>query len=618
MSSIDKFNFFWQNIRRVLTQERFALAPIWVQLIAIFIVSATLIIGLSPFLGSLANSYKIFADPAYYADAKGPIELTVGLIQVMVGMILFSFIISVLSAALVNLIENIKSGSLPYRKRGHILFVNYNIKLPLILDQFNIRAKDKGIIEDVVLLFAEAKTVGFFRSKYNKDRWENLEIFIRQGEVMSFHSFERLSIFHAKALVILLPDNKENEFIADNFNLKILTTLTNNQAFFNHLNEKQASRKPIKCSIELSNHSDARKIALELTSNKSGSLFTVITPGDVIGSILARSKVDIVYYKVFFEVLAFDGSTIHFVDPKQFGSKQNFVGMSFEQLLFSFSGGTLMGFSRSNNEGYFQINLCPFKVEFSSNDWFLFLTPNVREIKYVPQDYNPQEISTNSSIISPNEEASKKICVIGSAWTLENIDDFIDLNSLISLHESQKVFSNPAEYFSNSFLQYLHEGNFDNIIINLEDELGFRLTMLLISANKDNPIFLSKIMTILGDPVTERLLSNNVLKSNTVLSHKLSARYIAQLSFQKNLDRLFQELAFTEGSEFNLLEVDKHIPSGLLTDVKSVRKLLAAHEMVYLGTVDEEKNVNLEATDFKGTKQILVLSFGKYKSKVSI
>jgi hypothetical protein len=601
-----------------LTQERFALAPIWVQLIAIFIVSAILIFGLSPFLGNLANSYKLFADPANYANASGPMELVVGLVQVMVGLILFSFIISVLSAALVNLIQNIKSGSLPYKKRGHILFVNYNIKLPLILDQFDIRAKDKGIIEDVVLLFPEPQTVTFFRNTYDKDRWENLEIFIRQGEVMSFQTFDRLSIFNAKAIVILLPDNQEDSFLADNFNLKILTTLTNNQAFFKHLSEKQQKAKPIKCSIELSNHSDARKIALELTANKAGFLFTVITPGDVIGSILARAKVDIVYYKVFFEVLAFDGSTIHFVDPKQFGSKQNFDGMSFEQLLFSFTGGTLMGFSRSNESGSFKISLCPFKEEFSYKDWFLFLTPNVRELKYTPQNYKPEEIIEDPSIIPPYEEASKRICVIGSAWTLENIDDFIDLNSLVTLNESHKVFNSSTEYFSDSFLKYLHDGDFDNIIINLDDELGFRLTMLLVSANKDNPIFLTKIMTILGDPITERLLNTNILKSNTVLSHKLSARYIAQLSFQKNLDRLFQELAFTEGSEFNLLEVDKHIPSGLLTDVHTVRKLLATHEMVYLGTVDEEKNVNLEATDFVGTKQILVLSFGKYRSKSTL
>lgn len=611
MSIFDKFKLFRRNIRRPLTQERFALASIWVQLIAIFIVSALLIIGLSPFLGDLATSYKLFADPSNYADASGPTQLVVGLIQVIVGLILFSFIISVLSAALVNLIENIKSGSLPYKKHGHILFVNYNIKLPLILDQFDYRAKDKGIIEDIVLLFSEPETVDFFRSQLQKDRWRNLEIFIRQGDVLSIQTFHRLSVLRAMAIVILLPDNLENTFLSDNFNLKILTTLTNNQPFLKHLTEKQASSKPVKCSIELSSHSDAKKIALDLTSNKAGSLFNVITPGDVIGSILARTKVDIVYYKVFFEVLAFEGSTIHFVDPKQFGPANNFKGLSFEQLLFSFTGGTLIGYSYANKAGSLEINLCPFKKAVTDKDWFLFLTPRVKGIKYSPQTYNANAVRKNRAIIPPNEQASKRICIIGSAWTLENIDDFIDTNSLVTLNESHKVFDSPSEYFSEAFMRYLHDGNFDTIIINLDDEVGFRLTMLLTSTNKDNPHFLTKLVTILGDPVTEQLLSTNVLKSNTVLSHKLSARYIAQLSFQKNLDRLFQKLAFTEGTEFNLLEVGKHIPAELLTDVQQVRQMLAAHEMIYLGTVDDEKNINLEATEFNRTEQILVLSLGK-------
>ena len=162
-----------------------------------------------------------------------------------------------------------------------------------------------------------------------------------------------------------------------------------------------------------------------------------------------------------------------------------------------------------------------------------------------------------------------------------------------------------------AFLQGLHEVDYDNIIINLDDEQGFRLTMLLVSKNRNDKSFMTKIVTILGDPVTEQLLNTNVLKSNTVLSHKLAARYIAQISFQKNLDRLFTELAFAEGAEFNLLEVGKHIPADLLVDLSELKKMLAAHKMVYIGTVDNEKNVFLEASTFSDTKQILVLSFGE-------
>jgi len=357
LPKLERFKLFIRNSRRILTPERFALASVWVQLVAIFLTSAAIIIAFSPFVGDLPLTYKIFADPSYYADAKGPVPIATGLILVLLGLVLFSFIISVLSAALIKLIENIKSGSLPYKGSGHTVFINYNIKLPLILDQVNLRAKDKGSVENVVLLFSDNGVVNSFRSLLDKERWNNLDIFIRQGNVMAFKTFERLSISNALGIVILMPDKGGDNFAADNFNLKVLTTLTNNHAFFQHLSDRQGSRHPVKCSIELSNNKDSRDIALELTSHGAGALFAVITPGDVIGSILARAKVDVVYYKAFFEILSFDGSTIHFIDPKKLLDKGNLGGLLFEQLLFSFEGGTLLGFSGVNKEGGFEMSL---------------------------------------------------------------------------------------------------------------------------------------------------------------------------------------------------------------------------------------------------------------------
>ena len=610
MPKLERFKLFIRNSRRILTPERFALASVWVQLVAIFLTSAAIIIAFSPFVGDLPLTYKIFADPSYYADAKGPVPIATGLILVLLGLVLFSFIISVLSAALIKLIENIKSGSLPYKGSGHTVFINYNIKLPLILDQVNLRAKDKGSVENVVLLFSDNGVVNSFRSLLDKERWNNLDIFIRQGNVMAFKTFERLSISNALGIVILMPDKGGDNFAADNFNLKVLTTLTNNHAFFQHLSDRQGSRHPVKCSIELSNNKDSRDIALELTSHGAGALFAVITPGDVIGSILARAKVDVVYYKAFFEILAFDGSTIHFVDPKKLVIKGNLGGLLFEQLLFSFEGGTLLGFSGVNKEGGFEMSLCPFGKAVKETDWLLFLTKNIKELQYKPLSAVP-DLVRNKEIIPPKEAASKKICVVGNAWPLGNIDDFMDVSSLASLEESQFVFEESSEYFKPTFLKSLHEGDYDNIIINLDDELGFRLNMLLVSKNRNDSRFMTKVVTILGDPVTEQLLNTKVLKSNTVLSHKLAARYIAQISFQKNLDRLFTELAFAEGVEFNLLEVGNHIPADFLGDLNVLKRMLAAHKMVYIGTVDKEKNVYLEATTFSNTKQILVLSFGE-------
>lgn len=603
MKIINQIKEAWKKLRRLPTAERFALAPVWIQLVAIFISSAAIIFLMSPFLGNLANSYKIFTDPAYFADVVGPVQVVAGLIQVLLGMMLFSFIISVLSAALVKYIESIRSGSLAFRRGGHMIFVNYNVKLPLILDQLDIRAKDRGVTEEIVLLFSDIGTVANFRDQIDSKRWKNLDIFIRQGDLMNFKTFERISVFEALSLVILLPDGTPNHFLADNINLKVLTTLVNNQQYRQHLEERRASKKPIKCSIELSNNADSRVIAQRM----SQSLFTVITPGDVIGSILARGKVDIVYYKVFFEVMAFDGSTIHFVNPQVFGVE--LVGKSFEELYFGFEGGTLLGYSGINQAGEYRMRLCPFGQDLTSSDWLLFLTTKVNRIVFRPSD-DSFKLEKLDVIIPPTESVAKQICVIGNHNPLGNIDDFIDVQSMRALEEAHFVFDNLEEYFTDKFLQRLKSSNFENIVVNLDDETGFRLTMWLVSKEGTSDEFLKKLVTILGDPVTENLLSHYHLKFNTVLSHKLSARYIAQISFQKNLDRLFEELAFPAGVEFNLLEIGKHIPLGLVKDRKGLTRLLAGQQLIYLGIVDEDKNVYFESSNFAAAKQILVLSQG--------
>jgi hypothetical protein len=89
------------------------------------------------------------------------------------------------------------------------------VKLTLILDEFNLRAQHKDIVEDVVLLFAEPEIVSNFHDHLDSERWSNLEIYIRQGDLMMFSTFERQGVFKALAMVIFLSNHMESIFTAD-------------------------------------------------------------------------------------------------------------------------------------------------------------------------------------------------------------------------------------------------------------------------------------------------------------------------------------------------------------------------------------------------------------------
>lgn len=602
------FRLRLRRAARVLTPDGFALAPLWVQLGAIFATSALTVLLFSPLVGSLSLSYRLFADPSSYADADGFSQLFFGFIQVGCGLILFSFIISVLSAALEQLIERIRGGTRPYRKRGHLLIVNRNHKLPLVLDEINQRHELLGKDVDVVLLLGDRAEVAAFKESTELKRWPYLHLYVRQGDLLSFSTYDHVSIYGAFGVVVLAANDDETEFYQDNFNLKILTTLVNEAAFARHLAEHQMQHRPIKCAVELSSQMQSRTIAQSLTASGRKPMFSVATPGDVIGRVLSRSVIDIVYYKIYSEVFSFEGHSVYFVNPQRFAAQGLKPGRKFEDLCRNFTAGVLIGYSHAG-QGELEVQLAPMGQPLAEGDWLLVIARSAEAVAFA--EAPPTALPDTSVIVPPSEMQRRNICVIGQARSFQQLESFLHVDSRSGLIDSHTVFANVADYFDPTFVDRLRRGNFDNIIINLEDEVGFRFTLYLLTYFTSDDPFLSKLVTVLKDPVIERLLSRNAKYRNTILSDKLAAKYITQLSFQKNLEKVYDELSAPEGAEFNLLEVGVHIPREMLTSKQAVKDTLLARDIIYVGTVDAHNDIHFDADDFTGVKQLMVVSQGE-------
>jgi len=606
VTSRPRFALRLRRALRLLTPDGFALAPLWVQLLAIFAASALLILASSLFIGSISLSYRLFSDPSSYADADGFRQIFFGFFQVGFGLILFSFIISVLSAALEQLIERIRGGTRPYRNRGHLLIVNRNHRLPLMLDEINGRYGRRGLDGDIVLLLRDRGEVEAFCDGLDLGRWPFLHIFVRQGDLHNFETYNRISIFAASGIVLLAPDETESRFGGDNCNLKILVTLVDDPPFWRHIADHQESQRPIKCTVELSGELQSRMIARALTAHGREAMFSIATPGDVIGRVLSRSVMDIVYHRIFFEIFSFFGHSIHFVDSRRFAAQGAVEGTRFEDLCRSFTRGVLIGLSRLDR-GEFNMQLAPLGQVLTSGDWLIFIAVNADAVTYEPTTSLPVDAS---SIKPPSEVRRRKLCVIGEARQFERLDAFLHAESRSALKESRIVFDQMERYFEAEVIDRIRSGDYDSIIINLDDEIGFRFVLFLFAQFEPDDPILEKVVTVLGDPVIERLLTRNSRHRNMVVPDKLAANYITQLTFQKNLEKVYDELSAPEGFEFNLLEVGRHIPRTLLTTKAAVKDLLLAAGMVYVGAVDLQKNITFDADSFTNAQQLVVVSLG--------
>ncbi len=597
-----------RRLRRLLSPEGFALAPIWAQLVIIFVCSALVVLAAAPLFGSVAGSYRLFVDPSSWADMEGLVQGLVGLLQVLLGLVLFSFIISVLSAALEQLIDRIRGGTLPYKKRGHLLIVHRNPRLPLLLDEMDMRARRQGQEGQVVLLLPDRETLDEVAEQHDLERWPHLQISLRQGCTTDFETYRRLGVENAFGLVVLASDAIGERFATDNLTLKVLACLNNEPAFMRHLEARQRALNPVKCAVELSDDVHSRDIALAMTRYGKDSLFAIINPDDVMVSILSRSIIDIVYYKIYYELLSFYGHTVHFVSPERFRAAGVIAGKPYAELMLGFSGGTLVGFSRTDAQGRFNLHLCPFESALQAEDWLLFIGRNVDALAYAAPVALPA--IADEAIRPPGEHLHRRLCVIGATWPVQNLDAFLDKDSQVAMRASHVECDKVEDYFAPAFIASLRDDDYDYIIINLDDETGFRLTLHIISGCDPDDPFLGKVVTVLSDPVIEGLLNNNARYRNTVLSHKLAAKYIAQIAFQKSLDKFFQALVEPHGVEFHLMKVGEDVPAELLAEPQRLRAALARRRITFVGSVSAQRDVSFGTLGLEQAAQLLVLSDG--------
>ena len=70
-------------------------------------------------------------------------------------------------------------------------------------------------------------------------------------------------------------------------------------------------------------------------------------------------------------------------------------------------------------------------------------------------------------------------------------------------------------------------------------------------------VLLPTVSLIIENPDSERIVKDITGKNQCILSQRLSAQFIAQLSFNDLLLKVIKELTSAYGSEFNLIDTKK-------------------------------------------------------------
>ena len=568
------------KIKRYLTLDGYSVAPIYIQILLLLILSFIIISIASLYYGSFEETYYLFMDPTAIPE-KG--NIIISIIILLIGLIIASFVISILSSSLEKFIENIKKGVLPFKRGNHIVIINQNNKLFYILEELNIKYKEIAEIKEVVIILSNEEEVENLIEEISN--YSNLSIFVKYGNLYDVQTYTKFSLNKCKNIILLSDHNYSDNFTADNNSIKIVSTLIQNKSI-------DFSKRNL--TIEINRTYHIEKIYEKFQQMYNIKNFSYIDSTKLLAQLLERSIIDITYYKIYEEIFTFNGFEIYIKSAKEFIDNAH----NFKDLLLKVDNAILIGYIKDD-----KVELNNLKTTINPNDELIFIANNEKEI--ILKDNNSKDI-TNITIEQPSEIVKRTICMLGDVYKIDNLFEFLDEDSKNKYE--QYIFDDFKDYIDDKFIKILEKKEFDSIIINLPEEETLRFILILVSKFGKNSKFVNKCISMMSNPNNAKIINTITGTSNIILSERLSAQFISQLSFHNNLIKVINELTTSQGAEFNILDAKKQkLNHYSKTELKSI---LLNNEMIYIGIVKDNGEIELDSKNINLAKLIIVLSNG--------
>lgn len=270
------------------------------------------------FIDALTNgSVKWMLTPNAILQIQNPQTLMLAVTVLIIGMVLFTGVIIALTTnAIKDYIGNKKSGSGKVYMENHIVILNWNSKVPeLVSDLLFVESSDVTvmILAQVDKTFAEAQIINAMNRLSPKHKLVKMNVLVKQGDPLLRSNLDDISIEHAKAILIMNPDQHEkidNSMTKSDLNV-IKNILSIGEIDF-HL------EPPIVVEIKkIETKEKILTLSRVVKSLKEHEIMPIVFDrrlGQIIAQTLIESKIEEVYLSLF----SFKGSEIYSLDNPDF------------------------------------------------------------------------------------------------------------------------------------------------------------------------------------------------------------------------------------------------------------------------------------------------------------
>ncbi len=509
------------------------------------------------------------------------------------GIFIVSTLIGVLASGISNKLEELRKGHSFVVEKDHTLILGWSEKIfPIISELLIANENQKNPV--IVILGHPDKVAMEDEIKARIPDTKNTRVICRSGSTIDLNDLEIVNPHDSRSIIILTQDGNDPDISV----IKTILALTNNP---------NRRTEPYHIVAEISDNKN-KEVAEMIASGE----VTLVHTEDLISRVIAQSCRQSGLSVVYTELLDFDGDEIYFEE------EPGLNGKSFKDAVMSYEDSTIIGIRKK--DGKITINP-PMDTVFESGDKVVAISKDDDTIKLngrATPDINTSAISAGSPKTADIEHTlilgwNSKGCNIakeldnylaqGSTLTIVAEGEGIEsqLNELKGILSKQKVEQITGNISDRALLDSLKLERFNHIIL-----LCYSDTMPEQEADSKSLITLLHLrnieektghdFTIVSEmmDIRNKELAEVTEADDFIISNKLISLMLSQLSENKELKAVFDDLFDADGSEIYVKPVTDYVNAGTAVNFYTLCESAARKGEIAIGYRINEFSHNVD------------------------
>jgi len=483
------------------------------------------------------------------------------LIVTIGGLLIVASLIGIVSGAFNTKVEELRKGRSKVIEKDHTLVLGWSTKVFPIVSEIVIANASRG--RSVIVVLADGDKVEMedaIRAKI--PRPGKTKIIVRSGDPMDLTDLELANPHTARSIILLAPESADDP---DSVVIKTALAITNNP------NRKSSDYHIVGEIQDPTNLEAARLVAKHEAS--------WVLAGDLISRVTVQTSRQSGLSVVYTELLDFDGDEIYFTE------QPNLVGQTYAETQLAFAESAVIGFVKAG-----AVHINPFSTTvYESGDQIIVIAEDDSLIRIAGTGVvdlsainKPKKLTAtpeqtlvlgyNKGLHTMLAELSEYVAPGSSVFVVADVE-----TPSFTQYPNLAVHFQAGDATSRSVLSSIPVVDFEHIIVlAYKDAMDIQradaktlITLLHLREIADeNGLDLNVVSEMIDD--RNRELAEVTRADDFIVSDKLISLMLSQMSENKQLTDVFEDLFSSTGSEIYLRPAQQYIKPGVEIDFYTV------------------------------------------------